>query len=191
MATRYDIVTYGAKVLRRKADPIDRITDDIRDLANDMLNAMHRVKGVGLASQQIGKSIALCVIDIPPRPDADGGEPLPLATTPVDMPLIMINPRITEKSGAVTEQEGCLSFPEIYADISRPEQVEVTALNEHGKPVAFRCGGLLARAIQHELDHLNGILFIDRMELAKKRELKPELDALQSETKESLRPAKV
>jgi peptide deformylase len=87
----------------------------------------------------------------------------------------------------VAGPEGCLSFPEIYADISRPESVEVHALNEHGTPIQFRCGGLLARAVQHEVDHLNGILFIDRMEPAQKKELKPELDALSAETKDSLK----
>jgi peptide deformylase len=85
--------------------------------------------------------------------------------------------------------EGCLSFPEIFAEITRPELVAVKALNEKGKPVEFRCGGLLARAIQHEVDHLNGILFIDRMSRKTKEELRPELDELQAKTKAELESA--
>ena len=98
--------------------------------------------------------------------------------------------RIGLRSDPQLGPEGCLSFPEMYADISRPEAVEVKALNEKGKTIVFRCGGLLARAIQHEADHLNGILFIDRMSVAAKKELKPELEALQSKTKEALRAAR-
>ena len=86
--------------------------------------------------------------------------------------------------------EGCLSFPEIFADVTRPEFVEVKAMNEAGKPVEFRCGGLLARAVQHEGDHLNGILFIDRMDKKSKDELRAELDALQAETKAALQQAR-
>ena len=81
-------------------------------------------------------------------------------------------------------RKGCLSFPEIYADVARPEAIEVTALNGDGAPIQFRCGGLLARAIQHEADHLNGILFIDRMTREIKEEIRPELDALWEETKQ-------
>jgi peptide deformylase len=82
--------------------------------------------------------------------------------------------------------EGCLSFPEIYAEITRLESVDVKAINQKGKPIEFRCGGLLARVVQHEVDHLNGILFIDRMSAATKSELKPELDELQAQTKAEL-----
>ena len=89
--------------------------------------------------------------------------------------------------GPAAAGEGCLSFPEIFAEISRPESVDVKALNEKGRPVTFRCGGLLARAVQHEKDHLNGILFIDRMERKQKEEFREELDALQAATKAELK----
>ena len=102
------------------------------------------------------------------------------------MPLVLINPKIKPRGDPVVAGEGCLSFPEIFAEIARPESVDVKALNEKGKPVEFRCGGLLARAIQHEVDHLNGILFIDRMDKATKDELRPQLDALQAATKAAL-----
>jgi peptide deformylase len=106
------------------------------------------------------------------------------------MPMVLINAEVTPLNDPVTGPEGCLSFPEIYADISRPEAVAVRALNEHGRPVQFRCGGLLARAIQHELDHVRGILFIDRMSAETRRALQPELDALMARTKTELARAR-
>jgi peptide deformylase len=106
------------------------------------------------------------------------------------MPLVLINPAIKPVNEPVVGPEGCLSFPEIYAEISRPETVDVKAINEKGKTIEFRCGGLLARAIQHETDHLHGILFIDRMEKKTKEELRPDLDALQAETKAELQAQK-
>ena len=102
------------------------------------------------------------------------------------MPVVLINPEITPVGQTVTGPEGCLSFPEIYADIARSESVEVKAQDAKGKPISFRAGGLLARVVQHEVDHLNGILFIDRMETTTRRELKAELEALQIETKTAL-----
>ena len=105
------------------------------------------------------------------------------------MPLVLINPELKPGGDPVAGGEGCLSFPEIYAPITRLESVEVKALNQKGKPVEFRCGGLLARVVQHEVDHLNGILFIDRMSRKTKSELRPELDELQAKTKAELEAA--
>ena len=102
------------------------------------------------------------------------------------MPLVLINPEIKPLNDPVAGPEGCLSFPELYGDVLRPESVAVKALNEKGKPIEFRCGGLLARAVQHETDHLNGILFIDRMDRKSKNEIREELDLLQAETKAQL-----
>jgi peptide deformylase len=101
------------------------------------------------------------------------------------MPLVLINPEVTPVGAPVTGPEGCLSFPEVYADITRPESIDVSALNEQGKPFKFRCGGLLARAVQHEVDHLNGILFIDRMDSTTKDELKPQLEEIREQTREA------
>src|SRR5208283_5429271 len=102
------------------------------------------------------------------------------------MPLVLINPEITPMGPPVVGPEGCLSFPEIYADVTRPEVIEVKAIDAEGTHIEFRCGGLLARAIQHEKDHLQGILFIDRMTREVKDELRSELDDLQAETKAEL-----
>jgi peptide deformylase len=105
------------------------------------------------------------------------------------MPLVLINPEVkpARDTKDTTGPEGCLSFPEIFADITRPAVVDVKALNERGEPLQFRCGGLLARAVQHETDHLHGILFIDRMDRATKEQLRPELEMLQAETKALLK----
>jgi peptide deformylase len=102
------------------------------------------------------------------------------------MPLVLINPELKPVGDPVAGPEGCLSFPEIYEDIARPPFVDVNALDAKGKRIQFKAGGLLSRAIQHETDHLNGILFIDRMTSKTKQALKPELDALQVETKAGL-----
>ena len=145
--------------------------------------------GVGLAAQQVGHALQLTVIDV--REIKDRPSTLELKGKSADvadfMPLVLINPEVTPAGEPATGGEGCLSFPEIFAEIARPESVDVKALNEKGKVIEFRCGGLLARAVQHETDHLNGILFIDRMERKTKEEFRDELDALQVATKAELK----
>ncbi len=184
-----EIVKYGHPVLRKKGARIEAITPEIKKLIADMFETMEENHGVGLAAQQVGEAKQLTVIDI--RAVTDRPSTLELDGQPADpadiMPLVLINPEITPVGEPVAGGEGCLSFPEIFAEISRPGVVDVKALDAKGKPIAFRCGGLLARAAQHETDHLNGILFIDRMDKKTKLELQPELDELQAATKEMLR----
>ena len=136
----------------------------------------------------INDNIVVTVIDV--RGVTDRPSTLELEGKPADvhdfMPLVLINPEVKPVGKPVAGPEGCLSFPEIFADISRPESVDVTATNEKGKTIQFRCGGLLARAVQHETDHLHGILFIDRMDKKTKEELRPDLEYLQAETKSVL-----
>lgn len=183
------VVKYGNPVLRKKGARIETINGETQKLIDDMFDTMRAARGVGLAAQQVGHALQITTIDVrgiadrPSRLELDG------ASADVDayMPIVLINPEVKPVSEAVEGPEGCLSFPEIYADISRPESVEVRALDRQGKPIQFRCGGLLARAVQHEVDHLNGILFIDRMGKADKENLKPELDDLQAETKAALK----
>ncbi len=183
-----EVVKYGNPILRQKGARIESITPDIKHLIADMFETMYATKGIGLAAQQVGKALQLTVIDV--RGVTDRPSTLELDGKPADvdkfMPLVLINPEIKPLNDAVLGPEGCLSFPELYGDVLRPESVEVTALNEKGKPITFRCGGLLARAVQHETDHLNGILFIDRMDRKSKNEIRDELDALQAETKTAL-----
>jgi peptide deformylase len=188
-----EIVKYGHPVLRQKGAAIEKITPEIKQLIADMFETMKASNGVGLAAQQVGRALQLTVIDV--REVAkDRPSTLELKGKPADvdeiMPLVLINPQVTAAGEPATGGEGCLSFPEIFAEISRPGSVDVKALNEKGKPVEFRAGGLLARAVQHETDHLNGILFIDRMERKKKEEFRDELDALQAATKAELKKKK-
>jgi peptide deformylase len=184
------IVKYGHPVLRQRGAAIEKITPEIKQLIADMFETMKANNGVGLAAQQVGSALQLTVIDV--REVAkDRPSTLELEGKPADvaeiMPLVLINPEIMPVGEPATGGEGCLSFPEIFAEITRPESVDVKALNEKGKPVEFRAGGLLARAVQHEVDHLNGILFIDRMERKQKEEFRDELDALQAATKAELK----
>ncbi|HEX3800573.1 MAG TPA: peptide deformylase [Verrucomicrobiae bacterium] len=186
------VVKYGEPVLRKRGVRIEKITPAVKQLIADMFETMYDSHGVGLAAQQIGQALQLTVIDV--REATERPSTLELNGKSADpaslMPLVLINPAVKPVTPPVEGPEGCLSFPEIYADISRPETVDVTAMNEKGEQIEFRCGGLLARAVQHELDHLNGILFIDRMKAADKTKLQPELDDLQSETKAALEKEK-
>jgi len=187
-----DITKYGHPVLRQKGEHIKSITPEIKKLAADMLETMHANKGVGLAAQQIGRAMQLTVLDVRDAKDRPSWMEVHVERVDVNdyMPLILINPEIKPFGDVVTGGEGCLSFPEMFGEIPRPESSEVTALNEKGKAITFRCGGLLSRAIQHEIDHLNGILFIDRMDKATKEELRPQLDELQTATKAELQKKK-
>jgi len=183
------VLKYGHPVLRQKGARIEAITPEITRLIEDMLETMYAAAGVGLAAQQVGIPLQLTVIDVKDVRDRPstleiGSHP---ATIHDHMPLVLINPELKPLGKPVVGPEGCLSFPELYADVERPESVDVTAMNGRGETIRFRCGGLLARAVQHETDHLHGILFIDRMSSETKKELKPELDVLQETTKAALK----
>lgn len=182
------IVKYGHPALRKKGERIETITAEIKKLIADMFETMEASHGIGLAAQQIGIAKQLTVIDV--RAVTDRPSTLELDGKPAEvdsiMPLVLINPEVTPVGEPIAGPEGCLSFPEVFADITRPGTVDVRALDAKGKPIAFRCGGLLARAVQHETDHLNGLLFIDRMDKQTKAELQPELDDLQAATKKTL-----
>jgi peptide deformylase len=182
------VVKYGDPVLRRRGARIERVGDDVRKLIADMFDTMYSAKGIGLAAQQVGQAVQLTVIDV--RGVKDRPSQLWISGQPADvdsfMPLVLINPSIKAVGELVAGPEGCLSFPEIYGDIARPGEVDVTATNERGEEFSFKAGGLLARAIQHEVDHLNGLLFIDRMDLKVRDEVREEVDTLQAETRRQL-----
>ena len=186
------VVKYGHPVLRQKGARVEKLDAEIRQLIADMLETMHAAKGVGLAAQQVGQALQLTVLDVrgaTDRPSTFQREGREEEINTV-MPLVLINPEVKPIGESVAASEGCLSFPEIFAEISRPAVAEVRAMNEKWGKIEFRCGGLLARAIQHELDHLNGILFIDRMIRAEMEELKPQLEELQARTKAALKSQK-
>ena len=141
----------GDKVLREDTRRVSKVDNSIRDLAKDMLRSMYTAKGIGLAAPQIGIHKKLLVIDIDHE-------------TPSTPPLVLINPEIITSSSTVdTYEEGCLSIPGVYLDVIRPSSVKVSFRDEMGRPKKMNADGLLGRCIQHEIDHLNGVLFIDRV----------------------------
>lgn len=183
------ILQYGDPILRAKGKQIEKIDDHIRELAASMIETMYAANGIGLAAQQVGEALQLTVLDISQIEDRPST--LRLNGKDVDpaqsMPLVLINPEI--ELGGETEigTEGCLSFPEINGQIERAESTMARAQNLEGDKIEIVASGLLARAIQHEVDHLNGILFIDRMNSAAKAALSSRLKRLQKQTKRGKR----
>jgi peptide deformylase len=146
-----DIHVLGSPVLREETVPVAEITDDLRRLIRDMFETMYAAKGIGLAAPQVGRRERVAVIDVD------------------DKPFAIINPEIVLREGAARGEEGCLSIPEIYADVERATHVVVRGLDENGAPVEIDATDLLARCLQHEIDHLHGRLFIDYLSTLKKR----------------------
>jgi len=153
------IVKFGAPVLRGKTKEIKSVTPEIKELVNTMLDTMREAEGLGLAAPQIGKDLAVCIVDVPE--EAQGAEFIEL-NAPVKMPMVMLNPVISEPEGSLRRQEGCLSFPGLYMDVTRPRACTVDYMALDGQHYRVRVHGLLARAVIHEVDHLNGVLFIDK-----------------------------
>ncbi|MBN1622185.1 MAG: peptide deformylase [Endomicrobiales bacterium] len=152
---------YGDSVLRKKCKPIKQITPEIKKLISDMFDTMYANSGVGLAASQVGVPLRLLIIDTKPAGKKQ--------------PLVLINPRIIRKSGKIYEVEGCLSFPGIATEIKRYKNVTVNAINEEGLPIIVEGKELLSRAIQHEIDHLEGIVFTKRMPLLKRFKIQYEI----------------
>jgi peptide deformylase len=179
---------YGDPALRVKGKPVAEVDDRIRELAHNMLETMRAANGIGLAAQQVGEALQLTVLDVSAVED----RPSTMAwngreVNPKDhMPLIILNPRIETGPEKEVASEGCLSFPEISADIERAGWAKIQAQTLDGERVEIEATGLLARALQHEIDHLNGILFIDRMSSAAKASLSSKLKRLQKETQRGL-----
>jgi peptide deformylase len=179
---------YGDPALRAKGKRVVEIDDSIRELADNMLETMRSANGIGLAAQQVGQALQLTVVDISAvedRPSSmawNGKEVNPKE----QMPLVLINPQIETGPEKEVASEGCLSFPEISADIERAEWARVQAQSLTGEMIEIEATGLLARALQHEIDHLHGILFIDRMSSAAKASLSSRLKRLQKETQRGL-----
>ncbi len=186
---KLSIVQYGEPVLRAKGARVGKIDDRVRELAQDMIETMHAAHGIGLAAQQIGEPLQLTVLDVSQVEDRPST--MKLNGENVDpksvMPIVLINPEITLGAQAELGLEGCLSFPEITGDIERSISATVRAEDLDGNEIEIEATGLLARAIQHEVDHLNGILFIDRMSSAAKAALSSKLKRLQKQTKRGQR----
>ena len=177
------IVRYGDPVLRAKGKRITTIDEHVRELAANMLETMGEAHGVGLAAQQVGEALLLTVVDVGGVEDRPST--MKLNGTDVDpkssMPLVLLNLELSLGEETALGPEGCLSFPEISADILRSTSVVARAQTLKGTPMEIEATGLLARALQHEADHLNGILFIDRMNAATKVALASRLKRMQKE----------
>ncbi|MGA3170494.1 MAG: peptide deformylase [Chthoniobacteraceae bacterium] len=182
-----EIVKYPDPVLRQKGKPAGSVTEKVKQLAEDMIETMRAANGVGLAAQQVGVPLQLTVLEVeateerPSTMKMDGKE-VPLSEW---MPMILLDPALELGREKVDGSEGCLSFPEITADIERSMWVKARGRLLDGRQIEFEATGLLARALQHEVDHLNGILFIDRMKSATKTALKGRLKRLRREEEEA------
>jgi peptide deformylase len=177
------IVRYPEPVLRAKCRPVTQVTPEIRKLAENMIDTMREANGVGLAAPQVAQDVQLAVIDVSHNPQCVSffkvnGQPADLVK---HMPVIFLNPRLELGSAKETGEEGCLSFPGLRGDIRRSAEMKVTFDTLDGQTITMETDGLLARAFQHEIDHLNGVLFIDRMSAAAKVGLKRKLSRLMAE----------
>ena len=182
------IVQYNSPILRQRGAPIANFDSSLVTLVQDMVDTMHKANGIGLAAQQIGQALQLCVLDLR-LADKDFDWELDGAHPPMDifMPFAVINPLITVSPGTkpTVYEEGCLSFPEIRGDISRPDEITVRYQDQFGIGHVMRCNGLLSRCVQHEADHLNGTLFIDRMEKAVRLSIERPIRELAKHTREA------
>ncbi len=148
-----DLHLLGSPVLREASKPVAVVDEAVRQFIADLFETMYAAKGVGLAANQVGVATRIAVVDAE------------------DVRLVLVNPKIVEASGKETGEEGCLSIPELYGDVTRPDRVVVEALDEQGQPWRRELTGLPARAVQHEIDHLDGILFLDHLSLLKRKRL--------------------
>ena len=160
MAVR-NIREMGDEILLKKAKEVTKMNDRTEELIDDMIETMHAARGVGLAAEQVGRTERMCVIDIPEGCENEEDEAF---NAPVQMPLVLFNPEIISQEGTQRDKEGCLSFPGIGGSITRAAQVTCQYLDENNMPQMVTARGFLARALQHEIDHLNGILFYDHID---------------------------
>ncbi len=176
------IVTYDDDVLREKAEPVEELTEDIETLIEDMFETMYNSDGVGLAAPQIGRLLRIFVVDADPMSKEEDNDPL-------YGPIAMINPEITFRSDdEVDMEEGCLSIPGVNASVTRPESIRVSYRDEEFEKQELEVDGWLARVIQHEKDHLDGILFLDHLSMFKRKLLSGKLKDIAEGRKETAYP---
>ena len=158
-----DIRVLGDPVLRKETTPVTVITDDLRTLISEMFDTMYAAEGIGLAAPQVGRSERVAVVDV------EGAK------------YALINPEVIESTGSAKAEEGCLSIPDIYGDVTRAANVVVRAMNEQGETYEVAAGELLGRCMQHEIDHLHGKLFIDYLSVLKRRSVMSQWDKSKSD----------
>ncbi|MFA7230307.1 MAG: peptide deformylase [Victivallaceae bacterium] len=178
--SKFNVYTYGSATLKQPAAPVREITDEIREIATEMLTTMKLFDGIGLAAPQIGIHKQIVTLGIPFESiSKSGGSPGEALLLP-RMPMVLINPEIIAFGEELADyDEGCLSVPEIYAPVERPLLIIFRAQAIGGELIECECGGLLSRCIQHEIDHLGGILFVDRLKPDALNEVKDKLDRLE------------
>ena len=164
-----EIHVLGSPILRQETTRVERMTDELRRLTDDMFETMYTAKGIGLAAPQVGRSERLAVIDIE------------------DSPIVVVNPEIILSEGSARGEEGCLSIPEVFGDVDRATRITVRALNREGEPFELEATDLLARCLQHEIDHLHGKLFIDYLSFLKRRSALAKWESLKKDFPQNLR----
>ena len=168
-----EVLKYPDPRLRQKGVKVEKVTPELKKLAEDMLETMYQERGIGLAAVQVGQLVRLLVIDTRPRENGRYKiEDLTEMEQAVTQPIALFNPVLKKKEGKTTYDEGCLSVPTFFETVERFNYVEVEGLDKDGKPVVIKTDGLLAICLQHEMDHLDGKLFIDRLSLIKSNKIK-------------------
>ena len=172
-----EILTYPDPRLRQKGKPATKITEELKKFGQDMIETMYESQGIGLAATQVGREIACLVVDT--RPHTDEGdidtEAMSELERLVEQPLVVFNPKITKSEGKTTYEEGCLSVPTFYETVERFAYIELSYLDINGKQQSLKADGLLAICLQHEMDHLEGKLFIDRLSFVKSSRIKTKI----------------
>lgn len=159
----------GSPILRQETTPVERMTDELRRLTDDMFDTMHAAKGIGLAAPQIGRPERIAVVDVD------------------NNPIVIVNPEIVITEGSAKAEEGCLSIPEIFGDVERPSRVTIRALDRDGERFELEATELLARCLQHEIDHLHGKLFIDYLSFLKRRSALAKWESMRKEFPQNIR----
>jgi peptide deformylase len=167
-----DIHVLGSPILRQVTKPVETVTDEHRQLIDDMFETMYAAEGIGLAAPQVGRSERIAVIDV----REEGAEP-----------FAIINPEILEREGSARAEEGCLSMPDLYGDVDRATRIVIRALDRTGEPFEMEAHDLLARCLQHEIDHLHGRLFIDYLGLLKRRAVMKKWEKLRKDDRSLVR----
>lgn len=172
-----EVLKYPDSRLRHKGKVVEEVTPELQKLADDMLETMYAEKGIGLAAIQVGVEVRLLVIDIQPQGEdryelEEGMTELEKAVT---QPIVIFNPEITKKEGKTTYDEGCLSVPGFYESVVRSKYIEVKGMDREGQPVEYKLDGLLSICMQHEMDHLDGKVFIDRLSPIKSNRIKAKI----------------
>ena len=185
------VTQFGEPILRQTGEQVSVFDEKLEALVADMVDTMYAEEGVGLAAQQVGKALMLCVVDVSHLPDEELDYQLDGKRPPIDlvMPMALVNPVVrTLPAKQVWGDEGCLSFPGIRGDVPRADSIEVTFQDVKGHPRRLSCSGWFARVVQHEVDHLNGVLFIDHMDKRRVRMLESKLKKLKRESRRSSNP---